>query len=111
MGVPAAGLAQTVAAYAEAVELGVDEACGKPADMLTAPVAVPPFYAATVKLFVHNTCGGLKVDDTCAVRGCDGLPIEGLYAGGDAIAGLSLTGLCRAVVTGYIAGQAMVARA
>ena len=108
MGVDAGALVATVEGYNACVEAGVDEAFQKPAEKLTAPIATPPFYALKTELFIHDSCGGLSVNERCEVMGYDGEPLGGLYAGGDA-AGPIYTGfVARAVTMGYMAAQALL---
>lgn len=106
-GLPAEALAETVGSYNALVDEGGSDPFDKPADKLTERIETPPFHAVSIDLFVHNTCGGLMVDGGCRVVGTDGEPIPGLFAAGDAIGGISLTGLCRAIVTGFIAGASI----
>lgn len=101
---------ETVARYNKGVRLGVDE-FGRKA--LTIPLE-PPWYAARVTGAIAHTQGGLVVDTCCRVLCEDQLPVPGLYAGGNTIAGLSGdepggylsgNGLLVAYVSGMIIGR------
>ena len=48
-----------------------------------------PWYSAQITGAIAHTQGGLTVDPHCRVIRPDGLPIPGLYAGGNTMAGLS----------------------
>ena len=80
------------------------------------PVTQPPFYALRLKLFHENAVGGMKTDAALNVLK-DGNPVPGLYACGDNIRGIMLSGdigvryiedivsaLTFALSSGYLAG-------
>jgi hypothetical protein len=77
------------------------------------PLDVAPFYAVRVYSGCLGTKGGPKTDDQARVLDVDGVPIEGLYAAGNAMAasamGMSYGGaggtLGPAIVWGFLAGQ------
>lgn len=82
IGVDAAALEATIAAYNAAAEAGVDEAFGKPAEYLTA-VAQAPFYAVKVYPTTFGSTGGVTTTEQGRVTTQDGAVIEGLYACGE----------------------------
>ena len=76
----------------------------------------PPYYAARITGAVAHTQGGLVVDAAGRVLLPNGLSIAGLFAGGNAIAGvsgdsctgyLSGNGLLVAYTSGYLIGKAI----
>jgi succinate dehydrogenase/fumarate reductase flavoprotein subunit len=96
-------------------EKGEDPDFNFPADWLI-PVKKAPFYGAAVGSYPMGTTCGLRVDPRMRVIGTDGLPIEGLYAGGmtaGGTAGESNYGLgcsplgsnCLTWVMGFIAAR------
>ncbi|MCL2151054.1 MAG: FAD-dependent oxidoreductase [Coriobacteriia bacterium] len=106
--VPASALEATVARYNGFVEAGADVDFGKPAAKLTEKIVAGPFYGVRVMFYVHDTAGGLWVDENMRVKDWDGNVIEGLYAGGESAGGLGVIGLPRCLTQGYIAGQYIV---
>ena len=103
-------LHDTITRYNEGVRRGVD-AFGRQA--LTQPLE-PPWYAARVMGAIAHTQGGLSVDTACRVLREDRMPVFGLYAGGNTMAGLSGdepggylsgNGLVVAYVSGLIIGR------
>jgi succinate dehydrogenase/fumarate reductase flavoprotein subunit len=100
---PAENLVKTVAEYNKAVELGVDEAFGKPKPQYK--IEAGPFYAAWATITVHDTYAGLRINMKCQVMDMDGEVIPGLYCGGESAAGCSQHGLARCFAQGYIAGH------
>jgi len=100
MGVPAAALVDTIAAYNQSTDRG------------ERPVLEGgPYYAlGPVKSYVVFTDGGLAVNERLEVLSADGSPLPGLYAAGSAgQGGLLLEGhghhLGWAFVSGRIAGR------
>ncbi len=80
IGVPAATLEETVAAYNKLVEAGADTDFGKDPKFLK-KIATGPFYAVQVFNASFSTAGGLDVDTQIRVLKDDhATPIEGLYA-------------------------------
>lgn len=74
-----------------------------------------PFRALKVRGALYHTQGGLQTDGEARVLRDDGTPLPNLFAGGGAARGVSgpsswgylpAMGLCAAVTTGRIAGQA-----
>ncbi len=99
---PAANLEATVAEYNKAVDLGVDEAFGKPKPLYK--IEAGPFYAAWATITVHDTYAGLRINMKAQVMDLEGQVIPGLYCGGESAAGCSQHGLARCFAQGYIAG-------
>jgi 3-oxo-5alpha-steroid 4-dehydrogenase len=106
VGVPAAALTQTVAAYNDGIHSGAGDPAHKAAD-LCSPVEQGPFYA--IDISIKNspafpapglTLGGLRVnEDTGQVLTAAGEPVAGLYA-----AGRSAVGICS---NSYISGLSL----
>jgi tricarballylate dehydrogenase len=82
-----------------------------PRSNFAARIHRPPFFAFQVVGGITFTYGGLKIDTQCRVLGCDGRPIPGLFAAGEAAGGFfagtypANSGLTRGVVTGLAAAQ------
>jgi predicted oxidoreductase len=72
-------------------------------------LAEPPFAAVLVQASVTHTMGGIRVDDRARVLAGDGAPIEGLYAAGADVGGISTggysSGLANALVLGLVAAE------
>jgi hypothetical protein len=97
LGVPAAALEATVAAFNEGARRGVDAQFGRGGDIYqrhlgdadqwpnpcVAPIEAAPFYAVAVQPADLGMAAGLVTDATARVLGADGAPIEGLYACGN----------------------------
>lgn len=110
LGLPAAALAQTVAA----LPTDGTDAFGR---HFTGPGLQPPFCGVRVTGALFHTQGGLKVNAQAQVMRAACGVFENLYAGGGAACGvsgkgdsgyLSGNGLLSAVVLGRLAGQAAV---
>lgn len=73
----------------------------------------PPFYAILVQPGIHYCMGGLPINANAQVLGRDGMPIQGLFACGEATGGihgnnrLGGNSMTDAIVFGRIAGQAV----
>ena len=69
----------------------------------------PPFTSVLVQASVTQTLGGLRIDERARVLGADDSPIEGLYAAGADVGGVSTggysSGLAAALVFGRIAAE------
>src|SRR5262249_19413996 len=65
----------------------------------------PPFYAAWATPVIHDTRAGLRINARCQVIDMNGVPIPGLYCGGESAGGFSMHGLPRAICQGVIAGR------
>ncbi|MCD2106649.1 FAD-dependent oxidoreductase [Rhodococcus erythropolis] len=119
-GVPVATLTQTLRRWNEQLPSGHDDdflrhrtlrnkgAVGNPD-----PIATAPFYAAKI-LPAELVCthAGMEIDTDAAVLGSTGAPIEGLYAAGEAgagILGLRYVGggnaVANALTMGRVAGR------
>jgi fumarate reductase flavoprotein subunit len=72
-------------------------------------LAEPPFAAVLVQASVTHTMGGIRIDDRACVLGDDGKPIDGLYAAGADVGGISTggysSGLASALVLGLVAAE------
>jgi fumarate reductase flavoprotein subunit len=75
----------------------------------------PPFAAVLVQAGVTHTIGGLRVDPSARVRDEAGEPIEGMYAAGADVGGISTggyaSGLASALVLGLAAAETAAKRA
>ena len=100
---PAEVLEQTVARYNSFVDSGVDLDFGKPTPQHK--VQTPPFYAAWSTPVVHDSRVGLRINGDCQVIDLSGSVIPGLYCGGESAGGVSMHGLARCAVQGYLAGR------
>lgn len=97
IGVDAAGLEETVAAFNPAAARGEDPEFGRGASAqdrhlgdpanephpCLAPLTEAPFYAVRLHPGVLGTAGGLRADLDGRVLGWDGEPLPGLYAAGN----------------------------
>jgi fumarate reductase flavoprotein subunit len=81
---------------------------------------VAPYHAFRVGGAIYHTQGGLQTDGQARVLRADGSALPNLFAGGGAARGVSgpsswgylpAMGLCAAVTTGRLAGQAAAALA
>ncbi len=91
LGMDAATLENTVAAYNGYCETGVDGEFGKPAEYLDT-IGAGPYYAVTGTSFCYSTCGGLDINERFNVLKEDGAtPINGLYAVGTDSMGVLFT--------------------
>ncbi|MGH3103111.1 MAG: FAD-binding protein, partial [Gaiellaceae bacterium] len=72
-------------------------------------LAEPPFAAVLVAAGITHTIGGLRIDERARVLGEDGVAIDGLYACGADVGGISTggyaSGLAAALVFGLIAAE------
>lgn len=104
MDVEADVLIAEVDRYNELCELGVDEDYCKAAQFMK-PIKEPPFYAVQHGQGYATTLGGVCCDEKLRVLNAEtGLPIEGLFAGGNtvgrkfgAVYECSLPGICNAM--------------
>ena len=87
MDVPVDVFMDTMNAYNEACETGVDQAFFKKPQYLR-PVSQAPFYGIPLATGTMGSAGGIKVNGNMQVITVDGDPIPGLYA-----VGLDATGL------------------
>ncbi|HEX3863965.1 MAG TPA: FAD-dependent oxidoreductase [Stellaceae bacterium] len=95
-------LAETVAAYNEAVRAGNGATLSPPRSAKSGqprPVETAPFYAIPICPGITNTMGGIAIDGHGRVRRPDGSTIDGLYAAGGCTGGLEGGG-----ALGYVGG-------
>lgn len=107
--VPGDALADTVRKYNTYVDQGEDPDFGKPKTLLKYKIETPPFWAVWMSLQVHNSYGGLHINEKCQVKDMYGHVIPGLYAAGETTGGNNFTNMSRAVITGRIASDNAVA--
>lgn len=113
LSIPAEKLQETVAAYNEAAETGMDWDCYKPAEWLQ-PMDEAPYYAVKASLGTDGAFGGVEINENMQVKAEDGSIIPGLYATGDLCSGrfVNMAGIKMqylndmsfAVSSGYLAG-------
>ena len=101
--VPVAALEETISRYNSFVDQGQDPDFGKPSPKFKIQAA--PFYAAWATPYLHDTRGGIRVNEKCQVLDVQAAVIPGLYAVGEAAGGLDLCGLAKAIVSGRIAAR------
>ncbi len=120
IGLPAADLQSTVAAYNAAIQPGHFDPLRKdgkqavgispPKSNWAIPIDKPPYIAFPLECSVVFTFGGLATDTSARVLSTDDYPIPGLYAAGE-ITGLyfgkypGATSVLRGLVFGRIAGR------
>ena len=90
IGVDAAALAETVAAYNGYCETGVDAEFAKPAELLT-KIGEGPYYAVEMASYSYNTCAGLDINEKMQVLDVNGNVMEGLFCVGSDSAGVLFT--------------------
>jgi flavocytochrome c len=105
-------LAETLAAYNEAVEKGVDPLFGKPVRAQSHYLVRPPYYLARLRPKVHYCNGGILIDTGARAVDARTLgPIPGLYAAGEVTGGtngacrIQGVAICECIVFGRIAGS------
>ncbi len=122
LGIDAAGLERTVAAFnAAIVDVPFDPAVkdGRRTEGIAPPrsnwamaIDTPPYVAFPVTCGITFTFGGVRVDDAAAVLDTAGRPIPGLFAAGELVGGLFFhnypggSGLTAGLVYGRRAGWA-----
>jgi len=127
VGIDAEGLAATVARFNGFAKSGVDEDFGRGQSLYDHFYGDPehqpnpnlgaiekgPFYALQVQPGAIGTKGGTRVDTQARVLHVRGVPIPGLYAAGNVMAGITGAGypgagstIGTAMTFGYIAGRA-----
>jgi hypothetical protein len=97
-------LEATVSRYNSFVDTGVDADFNKPSPRYK--IQKPPFYAAWATPILHDCYTGLRVNGSFQVIDIFGRPIPGFYCAGESAAGITLHGLARGMVGGYIAATA-----
>ena len=103
--VPGDALQDTVQKYNSYVAEGKDPEFDKPKNLLRSKIETPPFSAAWVSLYVHDTCGGLAVNEKAQILDVHGNAIPGLYGGGETVGGIEFVGMNRGIILGRIAGE------
>ncbi|MEW6637552.1 MAG: FAD-binding protein, partial [Actinomycetota bacterium] len=102
LGLPAAGLAETVSAVNRVAGGEETDPLGRVS--FGEGISEPPFYGIHVRGALFHTQGGLKVDTRARVLRPDYSSIPGLYAGGGTAVGISGSG-----AAGYLAGNGLLA--
>jgi hypothetical protein len=102
--VPLRYLSETVRTWNGYVDAGADPEFERESDAPMHPVARPPFYALAIMVIWHDSFGGVRCNGKHQVVDMQGQPIPGLYAGGEAVGGISKHGLGKGHVHGFIAG-------
>jgi succinate dehydrogenase/fumarate reductase flavoprotein subunit len=98
-----AALQETATKYNSYVDLGADRDFNKPTPKYK--IQTPPFYAAWATPILHDCYTGLRVNGRFQVIDVFGHVIPGFYCAGESAAGMTLHGLGRCTVGGYIAGK------
>lgn len=81
LGVDSTVLAETAAAYNQAVASGTDEAFGR--ETLTYSLEEGPYYGAKAKPSKHICTGGITINGNAEVLDAQDQPVTGLYAAGE----------------------------
>lgn len=102
--VPISHLAKTVETWNGYVAAGADPEFEREKDAPMYAIAKPPFYALSIMVIWHDSYGGLRCNGRQQVIDMQGVPIPGLYAGGEAVGGFNKHGLGKGHVQGFIAG-------
>jgi succinate dehydrogenase/fumarate reductase flavoprotein subunit len=100
---PPATLQDTVAKYNSFVDMGNDPDFNKPAPRYK--IQTPPFYAAWATPILHDTYAGLRINEKFQVLDVLGHVIPSFYCAGESAGGMTLHGLSRCIVGGYIAAK------
>lgn len=100
---PPADLAATVARYNRFVDDGRDADFGKPRPRYR--IDRGPFYAAWSTPCLHDSYGGLRIDENGQVLDLAGETIPGLYATGDCSGGFAQHGFGKALVFGRLGAR------
>ncbi len=83
-----------------------------PARELPFPVPSSAREAVRIRASITHTIGGLRADPKARVLGADGAPLDGLFAAGADVGGISTgcyaSGLASALVLGLCAAEAAV---
>ncbi|MCF8487471.1 MAG: FAD-binding protein [Rhodobacteraceae bacterium] len=102
--VPLGHLSTTVTTWNGYVAAGADPEFEREKDAPMYAIAKPPFYALSIMVIWHDSYGGLRCNGRQQVIDMQGVPIPGLYAGGEAVGGFNKHGLGKGHVQGFIAG-------
>ena len=95
-------LQDTVTKYNSYVDTGNDPDFKKPTPRYK--IQTPPFCAAWATPILHDTSTGLRVNEKWQVIDIFGEVIPSFYCAGESAGGITLHGLARCIVGGYIAG-------
>lgn len=104
-------LADTVERYNSFVEKKKDLDFGKSSLNLLHKIAHGPFWAVRVNMKIHESLGGLVIDERCRVLDETNRPILGLYGAGSIVGNvhgnnrLGGNGLSSSITLGRLAGQ------
>lgn len=120
IGLPDAALRATIERFNALAARGVDEDFGRfgpGAASPPAPIAAPPYFAAQFFPITRKSMGGVVIDLSCRVLDGERAIIPGLYAAGEVTglagingqAGLEGTFLGPSLLTGRVAGRAVLA--
>ena len=90
IGCPSENLMASVEKYNSYVDAGNDPDFGK--NVFGSKIETAPYYAVIEKPSVHHTMGGLTINTEAQVLNEAGEAIQGLYAGGNAIADIMVFG-------------------
>lgn len=96
-------LEETVAKYSSYVDMGNDPDFHKPTPKYK--IQTPPFYAAWATPILHDCYTGLRVNGKFQVLDMFANVIPGFYCAGESAAGITLHGLGRCLVGGYISAK------
>jgi len=121
LGIDVAGLSRTVSEFNAACQPGVfkpaildglsTKGIAPPKSNWAQPIDQPPYHGYVVTCGITFTFGGLRIDDTGAVKDTADRTIAGLYAAGELVGGIFYSnylggaGLMSGSVFGRIAGQ------
>lgn len=96
-------LQETVTKYNLFVDMAHDADFNKPAPKYK--IQTPPFYAAWATPILHDCYAGLRVNGKSQVIDVFGQVIPSFYCAGESASGMTLHGLGRCMVGGYLAGM------
>lgn len=96
-------LAEQVKMYNKFVDNGIDEQWGR--ENLVDKIQNGLFYAVWATPSLHDTVTGIRVNEQMQVIDLEGEIIPGLFASGEATGGMSVHGLGRVLLSGFIAGR------
>lgn len=96
-------LVDTVTRYNGFVDRNKDDEWGK--TTLANRIETGPFYAAWTTPYLHDSYGGIMINDKMQAIDIFGEVIPGLYAAGECSGYMRVHGLGRVITAGYIAGK------
>ena len=109
--IPAKNLVETINRYNSLVAKGEDKDFGQHSEFLKRKIAMPPFFAMPKTYYIHNTLGGVCLNEKAQVIDRRGKIIPRLYAAGEFAGGIhgnERSGGCSittCIVFGCIAGE------